>query len=312
MGKMNRTVLGLSALLIVQLVVAGGLALNRGQREDVTSLTALNRIATDAYDEIVLSDGENDLRMTKNGDTWVLPEESNVPADGARIASLMRRIEDIAPGFPVARKQSSQDQLKVTAENYQRRITLSGNEGEPAILYLGTSSGLRESHIRLDGEVETYTSRLNSYQVPVKRGDWIDKWQISLENLDRVEGGEFKLVRENDRWRLEDVVYEDSEAIADRIIDVVEAIQDMAVLDLAEVADESILEWQTWTAHVGDKQYVYRIAAGEDKDRFATREDMDFIFRINEGVFDTLASATVEYLLEGDRKPEEEQTQSSQ
>ncbi len=283
--------------------------LNRGSGGDNKSLTGLGNLPTATFDRIVLNDGENDIRMDKTGDSWILPEEKNVPADGARIASLMRRIENIAPGFPVARKENSQDQLKVSQENFQRRITLSAGD-EDTVLYLGTSSGLRESHIRLDGEVETFTSRLNSYQVPVNRGDWIDKWQISLENISRVEGGDMVLVKQDDNWRIDGMEYDEAEAITDRIVDVVEALQDMAVLDLAEPKDEATLEWQTWTAQVGDKQYTYRIAAGEDKDRYATREDSEFIFRINEGVYDTLDTANVTYLLEGDKKDDENNTGS--
>lgn len=294
----NRIVPGLFALLILQLVIAAGMTLMRGGNGENGPQTALASIMTDAVERVLLDDGDNRIVLEKSADGWVLAEESRVPADAARIDALFRRIGGITPGFPVARKANSQDQLKVAPENFQRRITLTAPDGNETVIFLGTSSGLRESHIRLDGEVETYTSRLNSFQVPVKRSDWIDKWQLSLEGIDRIEGNGVTLQKTADQWQLENVEYEASDTVTERITDLVESIQDMAVLDLAEPADDPALEWRAWTVQTGDQRYVYRIAS-DGKDHFAARDDVDFIFRINEGVYETLASADVATLLNG-------------
>ncbi len=292
----NRTLAVLMVVLVAQLVLTVGLSLRDQQRaSEGAPETLLASIDTGSIDRIELRDAENTLLLERTDDRWTMPGENGLPADGARIASLMRRIDDMAPGFPVARRETSQAQLKVSPEEFERVLTLSRGDEVVARLYLGTSSGLRESHVRVDGETDVYATRLNSYQVPVRRAEWIDKWAISVEEFDRIEGADFALARDGEEWKLDGGDAGEKPLEAERITDLVETFQDLAVLDLGEPEDPDALEWKTYTVEAGDDSYSFRIA-GDDKAKYARRDDIDFLFRINDGVFETLDTMNLEML----------------
>ena len=56
----------------------------------------------------------------------------------------------------VANTPASQARLKVHADNFARRIELDRANGDPVILYLGTSPNANATHVRLDGQDAVY------------------------------------------------------------------------------------------------------------------------------------------------------------
>jgi hypothetical protein len=297
---MNRTGSILAALLLIQLAVSGWLYLGDGDEPREAPGTRLASIDTGRADRIVFTDGEASITLARRGDDWVLPEENDLPADSARIDSLFRRMEELSPGFPVARLESSQQQLKVAPDEFERRLTLFAGEEVLAGIYLGTSSGLRESHLRLEDENDIFATRLNSYQLPVRRGEWLDKWILSLEEPERIEGGDFVLSRDGDRWRLSARGENGDLPLDEEIVtEVVEAFQDMAVLDLGEPENPGSLEWKQFRVGSGEQEYTFHIA-GDDQAKYVRRDDVGFLFKINDGIHETLEKAGLESLARDD------------
>ena len=309
---MNRNLAVLIAVLLVQL--SGAVMLYIGQRDSGQVLpgTALAAIDTSTVDRIVIADGESTITLARESESWNLPEENGVPADDARIDALFRRIEDMSPGFPVARQESSQAQLKVAPDDFERHLTLYDGDEITASLYLGTSSGLRESHIRLADETDIFATRLNSYQLPVRRGEWLDKWLLSVEEPDRIESDGFVISRDGDNWQIEnDAAPAEAALNEENVTELVEAFQDLAVLDIGEPDTPDALDWKPFTVTSGEQEFGFHFAS-EEKTSYVRRDGVDFIFRINEGIYETLNEASKSSLQAMEETDEDNSGQASQ
>ena len=309
---MNRNLAVLAIVLVVQLAGAGLLYVD--QRDSGRELpgTALADIDTSTADRIVIADGESTITLARENEAWNLPEENGVPADDSRIDALFRRIEEMSPGFPVARQENSQAQLKVAPDDFERHLTLYDGDEITVSLYLGTSSGLRESHIRLADENDIFATRLNSYQLPVRRGEWLNKWLLSVEEPDRIEGDGFILSRNGDKWQIEsDAAPVEAALNEENVTELVEAFQDLAVLDIGEPETPDVLDWKPFTVTSGGQEFRFHFAS-EDKTGYVRRDGVDFIFRINEGIYETVNTASTSTLRATEKERKNNGSQTSQ
>jgi hypothetical protein len=211
---MNRTqrilavVLGLQIVLIAVIFWPRGGAVQAGkallESFDPVQITRIN---------IEDADG-NRTTLAKSGQSWVLPEADDYPADAAKIGLLLQNLAAIQTDRLVTRTAASHKRLGVASDDFQRRVTLEGTGGASTVLYVGSSSGARATHVRLDGQDEVYlTGEISSFDIVATPSSWTDTAYVSLPGdqitVMRLENanGVFEFVKEatSGEWSFVDI-----------------------------------------------------------------------------------------------------------
>lgn len=154
----------------------------------VESVTAIN-----------ISDSAGNLvSLKKQGEQWVLPLQDDFPVNTEAISQLVEKLTIIRDNRLVTRSEASHDRLKISNENFERKIeiTIDGNE---EIIYFGSSPATSNIHFRLNGKPEVYlTNALTSAQISTSISSWVDTviYQISSGSVKKIEitnnAGDFK------------------------------------------------------------------------------------------------------------------------
>jgi hypothetical protein len=130
----------------------------------------------------------NSTTLAKSGQSWVLPDADDYPADAARIDPLLQNLAAIQTDRLVTQTAASHGRLGVAGDDFERRITLENEGGGSTVLYVGSASGARATHVRLDGQDEVFlTGEISSFDVGAAPGSWIDTAYLSLPG-DQISG----------------------------------------------------------------------------------------------------------------------------
>jgi len=203
----------LAGILIVQLILSVIVFWPKpstaGQRElvfadlasgDVTSLTVED------------ADG-NVVKLEKATGEWVLSEAGDYPANEDDVNSFLESLLALSTGRLVTSSDISHRRLRVSPDEFARRITFEASDGGEHTVYLGSSPQYGSVHFRLDGESETYlTSELSTFDANATASAWIDPTYQSVvqEDVDRITlentNGTFVFEREGeDGWTMTDL-----------------------------------------------------------------------------------------------------------
>jgi hypothetical protein len=212
-------VLGLGALLLVQLVLA--LLLGRGGGLAPASDTApLLELDIAAVDEVLIEsgddadsdagDGKGDrVRIARTEDGWVLPDLDGFPAAASRVEQVLDDLDGISRPLPVATSADARRRFRVADDAFERRLTLRGG-GEEATLIIGDSPGFRRLFARVDGEEAVYDLRLGLFDLAAEADGWIDRGRLQFDRGEITRIGvsgadidDWALVRAENGWSLE-------------------------------------------------------------------------------------------------------------
>jgi hypothetical protein len=155
----------------------------------------------DLVDEIYISDGaQNETVLLRAGEHWILPELESLPADGARIAAMLRALHPPDTGLPVADTPASRQRFQVADYHYQRRVTLISDGELLGTIYLGTSPGFRRVHARADGSEVIYSISFSSFQAPADGEQWLDPTLLQVKAPISISSDLFDLRRKGEGW----------------------------------------------------------------------------------------------------------------
>lgn len=171
---MNRTNQILAAALAIQVILAIILVVRPGETSDTRETgPLLEGFDPNAVASITITnDLDESLRLTRQGDTWVLPDSDNYPAQATTINTLLNKLAALNVERPIATSPSSHRQLGVAEDEFQRRLLIT-QDGTTYQLYLGTPGGPMSTHIRLDGENTVYLGEgLASWEADTQAGAW--------------------------------------------------------------------------------------------------------------------------------------------
>ena len=182
---MKKTISLLGALLVAQLLLAFGLSFTGPSLSARATDKPLLSLAGSQVDHITIEGPDKaKVVLAKVGSAWQLPEEGGFPADKARTESLLKTLEGLKEGMPVATTSDALARFKVADDRFERRVTLAGSGKTLATLYFGTSPSMREIHARRSGQGSVYSVAFATYQVPAKAGDWEDKAVLQIPKKD--------------------------------------------------------------------------------------------------------------------------------
>ncbi|HOU13114.1 MAG TPA: DUF4340 domain-containing protein [Anaerolineae bacterium] len=182
--------------------------------EDITALT-------------ITDDQGVSITMRKSGDGWVLPNAGDYPVQASKITPILEKLTKLNTASLVTRTEASYKQLKVSNDDFVRRIDFETADGKTYMLYLGSAPRYTATHFRVVGQTETYlTTELSTWQLYTAPASWVDTayakidaatlTEIVLENAN----GAFTLVKSGDAWTLADLA-EGEVVAAGKINDVV-------------------------------------------------------------------------------------------
>lgn len=201
---MTRVVSLLLLLSLVQCVIVIGLYWPKlpkaGQPTDSLTQLIAPSIAG-KVDEVVIGDEhDNEVRLLKRGERWLLPELESLPADSARVEKLLTTLAGEQTGWPIASTVAARQRFQVANYHYQRRLTLMANGEELAILYLGTSPGFRKVHARRDDQDAIFSIGLSVFDIPGEGGDWLDRRLLQIRTPTQIVADGYSLMRKGDHW----------------------------------------------------------------------------------------------------------------
>ena len=217
-GAFNRANQLLGGLLVAQVVLAavvfwprataaGGGLLFAGQVE--AEIVAL-----------AITDGDGKrVALAKDGQQWVLPEADAFPADGDKVAPLLRKIEQLRTGRLVTVTEGSHARLQVAEQKFNRKMQITWSDGAQNTLLLGSTAGAGATHFRLLEESEVYlTADLTPWEANTAASNYIDTQffsvprdaitAITLQNGN----GSFTFAKRDEKWTW-------SESTADETLD---------------------------------------------------------------------------------------------
>jgi hypothetical protein len=194
----------LSGLLVLQLALALGLNLAVDDYAAFEPSEPLLAFEPESVDALRIEDGEGTVDLVRREGAWVLPGLDDFPADQEAVTRLLERLAGLQKGWPVATTSGALERFEVAEDAYERRISLTA-AGTPApLLYLGTSPGLRKTHVRPEGEVAVYAASLDIWEAGAAPSDWIDKGILTLGEaaITRIELPGLTLERDGEALRV--------------------------------------------------------------------------------------------------------------
>lgn len=132
----------------------------------------------------ITGDDGKKIALAKNGNGWVLPDADNFPVNADKVTPVLDKLVGLKTNRLVTRTADSHKRLEVAADKFARKIDLQTADGN-FTLYLGSSAGPGATHIRRDGQNETYlTADLSTWELNPQASSWITATYLSLASAD--------------------------------------------------------------------------------------------------------------------------------
>jgi len=237
--KNHRLIQILSGLLVVQILIAAIIGLQGLGTGTVDNPEPLFSFAKEEVTELEVSDASQTLHLLKQGDSWAMGPDKNLPVDNSRIAMLLSSLENLNVGLPVASSKNAQAQLAVADDDYQRKLSINAGDTKTTLL-LGTSPGIRKSHIRIEGSDNIHSASLPVSDVSASVDSWLDKSLLAVTGITKISSDDvtFELRAEGDdkTWSMVESNGngESIEFDADKLTGIVDALENLQVEGVGE------------------------------------------------------------------------------
>ncbi|MBF0107493.1 MAG: hypothetical protein HQM16_19470 [Deltaproteobacteria bacterium] len=111
-------------LLAIQVFVfAAGLVFTGASQENDPDKPLLP-LKTHAFDMIEIQDQNTALKIKKDGDKWLLPDDHQFPASQDKIKNLIKEISEIKQSWPVGQTMLAAKKFKNTDEAFEKKLIL--------------------------------------------------------------------------------------------------------------------------------------------------------------------------------------------
>jgi hypothetical protein len=182
---MRRPILILMALLAVQLLLALGLALRSSPLAGVAPESPLLGTAVASADELEIDSRTGTegatattpptrIELAQHNGDWVMPSSYNIPVASTKVVTLLARLATLRRGLPIATSSAALERFKLADDDFEHRIVLKHGGKTLGTLYLGSSSGVRQTDARTASDRAVYAIDLASYDLPTQASDWFD------------------------------------------------------------------------------------------------------------------------------------------
>jgi len=228
----------LAGLLAAQLLLAIGLHLAGADYTAYEPEGPLVPFETGAIDGLTIADADGSVRLARTDDGWVLPDRGDFPADTAGVDRLLEHLGKLEKGWPVATTAGALERFKVADDAFERRIALLDGDAEQAVLYVGTSPGLRKAHLRPAGDDQVYAGDFSTWEAGASPDDWIDKDRLTLDadSITAITLPDVKLQRDGETFKVLDLA-DGENARPEAIATLVSRLSTLRIQSVAESSD---------------------------------------------------------------------------
>ncbi|MFW8601892.1 DUF4340 domain-containing protein [Desulfobacterota bacterium M19] len=130
---------------------------------------------------ITITDENGKTIILRRKDSGWLVGADKFPGNGEKIERIIKKIAALKETRLVARSKGSRARLKVGKELFNRKITLSTEEGKKLSFFLGTAPNSKSVHFRRRGDDNIYqVSGLSTWQLGVDNPSW---WQTKYIDI---------------------------------------------------------------------------------------------------------------------------------
>jgi hypothetical protein len=109
---------------------------------------------------------------------------------------------ELQRGWPIVTNASSHQRLEVAADQFARRIELYATDSLQAALLLGTSPGLRQTHVRTPDSDAVFAAPVSAFEWPTGRAGWLDSTGLAVADLRAIERGGYRYERQPEGWTI--------------------------------------------------------------------------------------------------------------
>ena len=179
----KRTQQILIGLVAVQIILAVIVFWPRGAVATTGAPLLGSLKATDITAIAIRDDKGVNVKLTRSGEQWVVADSDDFPVQAGKVQPVLDKLVAVKTSRLATQTAASHRRLQVADDTYARKIDLTTNAA-PVTLYLGTSAGGTNVHVRLAGQDQVYVaSDLATYTVNADAASWIDAaYQTVLMN----------------------------------------------------------------------------------------------------------------------------------
>ena len=216
----------LVGILAVQIVLGVFVFWPRSAAQETGGPLLPDFIAADVI-SLTIHDGDgNHVALARDGDDWILADAGAYPAQGDKILPFLEKLQGVQTNHLVTQTDASHKRLKVAADDFNRLLEMTLQDGATHKFYIGSSAGAGATHVRVDDQSEVYlTSKLDAWEAEAQPGAWIDTLYytvpqtatvaLTLENAQ----GAFEFERDGETWTMKGVA--EGEAFAENNLETV-------------------------------------------------------------------------------------------
>ena len=173
---MNKTIKILLLALILQVFLTVVVYFASGIVSSPSDPELLFKIKKDQISKVLLFGPSNKkVVLEKIEDDWLLPENSNFPANEAQINQLLDRLLETKLGSKISQQKSSHSRLRVSDSEYERKVSIFGNNDFESTVFFGSAPSLRQSHARILNKKNVHVVKFSANDIDIQSNDWLKK-----------------------------------------------------------------------------------------------------------------------------------------
>jgi len=289
--------MGLFALQL--LLVIGFLWSKQSSDYDYQTQTFWDNEIT-AITRIEITGEENSVNLAWENDSWVTDGESKLPADAKKVGDFVESLIKLKAPFPVATTANSHPRFEVDDKKFQRKIVIFDEDKNVGEIYLGTSPGFRKVHARRSDQQEIFAVDLNLHEVFDTDEDWMDKALIAVPKAVMIKDNNDKITFGNDHWTSASAP--DQKLSSDKVTELVDNLNGLRVLGLGDPKEAFKAEHSLEVQDETGERYTFEFMTIEEQ-KYVKRSDLDKVFRLYSGDYDTLTQDPLAGLSEPEPGP---------
>jgi len=317
---MKAIIFAAAVLLILQIGLT--VAVHQQQAVNLESTapdSAFLSFTAESISSVLINGPENEeLVLQKSDKGWIMPGAFSAPVSKRQVDDLLQKLTDARQGLAVATSKGAAKRFKTAEDDFERHIVLKQGDTVVGDFYLGTSAGMRNSHVRNADQDAVVSIPVGSHEVDVEADSWLDRTLADLnkDELKAVVLGDISLSRKEEVkekvWLLDGATKEETEKEAvDKLLNKVTAISVQSVLDPVKSAELFTKDptVQFTVTKQDDSTVTYAFAKNDDKedDYFILKmSNNELYFKVGKWLVDDLTEAKREKLLVGYEEKKEE------
>jgi len=121
------------------------------------------------------------VELVRKDGHWTLPDSYGAPAADAKVQGLLDKLANARRGQPIGTSEAALRHFKVANDEYERHVVASASGKVVADLWLGSSTALRKTGVRVAPDRAVYAVDLATWDIPAATGDWLDAALLKVD-----------------------------------------------------------------------------------------------------------------------------------